>query len=237
MDNQTSLQRLIREAPWAKGFAETLIQKLAQQCTLKNHVAGGYVCRRSDIMQHWFGVVRGVVKISSDASSGKTASLAGITAGGWFGEGTLLKREPVKYDAIVLCDSQIACMPLALFDELLNTQNSFNRYLLIQLNERLGQMIGMLESERLQSNTARVARSLAQLFNPVLYPNTLPMIEVSQAELGYLCGLSRQRINQALQILQDQGILRVGYRQILIDNLSALQQAALEEDDPHQDKR
>ena len=39
-----------------------------------------------------------------------------------------------------------------------------------QLNERLGQFIAAREIDRLNNPDVRVARSLASLFNPVLYP-------------------------------------------------------------------
>ena len=72
-------------------------------------------------------------------------------------------------------------------------------YLIIQLNERLGQFIGMIENERMLDPDARIARCLAALFNPVLYPGTNRLLRISQEELGYLAGVSRQRANQGLK--------------------------------------
>jgi CRP/FNR family cyclic AMP-dependent transcriptional regulator len=43
-----------------------------------------------------------------------------------------------------------------------------------------------------------VARSLAALFNPVLYPGVGEVLRITQQELAYLVGLSRQRVNEAL---------------------------------------
>jgi hypothetical protein len=40
----------------------------------------------------------------------------------------------------------------------------------LQLNERLGQFIAMVEYDRLLAPDARVARCIAQLYNPLLYP-------------------------------------------------------------------
>jgi CRP-like cAMP-binding protein len=54
-------------------------------------------------------------------------------AGGWFGEGSLLKHEARRYDAIAIRDSQIALMPRATFDWLLASSIGFNGYLLRQL--------------------------------------------------------------------------------------------------------
>jgi DNA-binding GntR family transcriptional regulator len=37
------------------------------------------------------------------------------------------------------------------------------------------------------------------------------MLRITQQELGYLVGLSRQRVNQALRALQDAGVIRIEY--------------------------
>jgi CRP/FNR family cyclic AMP-dependent transcriptional regulator len=47
-------------------------------------------------------------------------------------------------------------------------------------------------------------------------------IEVSQEELGHLAGISRQRVNQALQTLEQARLLRVEYGAIVIEDLGGL---------------
>ncbi len=69
---------------------------------------------------------------------------------------------------------------------------------------------------------ARVARALASLYNPYLYPVTETRIQISQQELGYLSGVSRQRVNQALQVLEKSGMLRVEYGGISVLDLAGL---------------
>ena len=80
-----------------------------------------------------------------------------------------------------------------------------------QLNERLGQFIAAREIDRLTDPDARVARSLAALFHPVLYPGVGDLLRITQQELGYLVGLSRQRVNEALHALQARGLIRIEY--------------------------
>jgi CRP-like cAMP-binding protein len=97
------------------------------------------------------------------------------------------------------------------FQWLLDHSISFNRFLLLQLNERLGQFIGLLESQRLLDIDARVARCLASLFNHVLYPCLGHHLSISQADLGNLAGVSRQRGNGVLKALQGAGCLTEKY--------------------------
>lgn len=95
------------------------------------------------------GVVDGLLKMSNVSPEGKLATFAGMPAGAWFGEGTVLKNECRKYDVIALRDSRIACRPRATFTWLLDRSIAFDRFLLDHLNERLGQFIAMVEYDRL----------------------------------------------------------------------------------------
>ena len=109
---------------------------------------------------------------------------------------------------VALRESRVALMPRATFNALLDGSIAFNRFLLVQLNERLGQFIGQVEYDRLLDVEARVARCLAAMFNPHLYPATGAQLQISQEEIGYLSDLSRQRVNQALKSLEQAGLLR-----------------------------
>ena len=217
-----SLDDLLGLSPWLRQLDAPQRERVRSDLIERTVPAGAFVCRKGEAIEHWFGVVDGLVKISSVSADGKSVTFIGVPPGGWYGEGSLLKEEPRRYDAIALRDSRIALMPRATFQWLLDTSIPFNRHLLIQLNERLGQLIATLESDRLLGPDARVARCLAQMFNPLLYPELGPRLEISQAELGFLTGLSRQRVNQALQLLARRGLLTVEYGSITVLSLDAL---------------
>jgi CRP-like cAMP-binding protein len=183
---------------------------------------GGFVCRKGEVVDNWVGIIAGMVKMNNFSPSGKSVTFTGVPPGGWFGEGSLLKDERRRYDAMALRDSRIARMPAETFHWLLETSLPFTRFLLMQLNERLGQFIGMVEHERLLDPDTRVARSLASLFNTQLYPGSERLVQISQEEVGLLSGASRQRANQALQVLEREGLLRVDYGGIRILVLEGL---------------
>jgi CRP-like cAMP-binding protein len=177
---------------------------------------------KGEPVDYWMGIVSGLGKMASHWTTGKTTSLTGISTGGWFGEGSLLKKEPRRYDVMALRDTRVAFMNRNTFNWLLDHSIPFNRYMIAQLNERLGQFIGMMENERMLDTDARIARGLAALFNPVLYPGTNRLLQISQEELGYLAGVSRQRANQALKILEDNKLVRSEYGGINILDLEGL---------------
>ena len=96
-----------------------------------------------------------------------------------------------------------------------------------QLNERLAQFIAAREADRLNDPDARVARNLAALFNPVLFPGVGELLRITQQELAYLIGLSRQRVNEALRTLEGQGAIRVEYGGVRVTDLVALRAGGL----------
>ena len=160
--------------------------------------------------------------MASNWSTGKATSFVGLSTGAWFGEGSLIKDEPRRYDIVALRESRVAYLKRSRFHYLLDHSIAFNRFVLLQLNERLGQFIGMVEHERLLDSDARLARCLASMFNPLLYPGSRRELPISQEEIGLLAGMSRQRVNQALQRLERDGLLRADYGTLTILDLERL---------------
>ena len=217
-----SLESALRGSLWARSLPADLFDRVLAATVERNVPAGHYVCRKGEPVSHWIGIVEGLVKMASLSRSGKLTTFTGLPAGAWFGEGSLLKSEPRRYDVIALRESRVALMPRAMFDLLLDTSIAFNRFLLLQLNERLGQFIGQIEYDRLLDVDARVARCLAAMYNPYLYPSTGTDLAISQEEIGYLSGVSRQRVNQALKTLANSGLLRIEYGRVVVLDLAGL---------------
>ncbi|MEF8750954.1 MAG: Crp/Fnr family transcriptional regulator [Candidatus Accumulibacter necessarius] len=217
-----SLDDMLQASCWARQLSADELEQVRGDTVVRTVPAGQYVCMKGDAVEHWLGVVDGLVKMASNWSSGKTTSFVGLSSGGWFGEGSLMKDEPRRYDVIALRESRIAYMKRSRFQHLLDHSIPFNRFLLIQLNERLGQFIGMMEHERLLNTDARLARCLASMFHPLLYPGSSLELRISQEEIGLLAGISRQRVNQALHVLEQAGLVRVDYGTLTILDLDRL---------------
>lgn len=213
---------MLHRTSWAQSLSAGDFAR-ARQGTTERHVpSGGYICSKGDPVDHWYGVIEGLAKMSSDWVTGKTASFTGIAAGGWFGEGSMLKDETRRYDVVALRDTRVACMRHETFHWLLDNSIGFNRFIINQINERLGLFIGLLESERLLDVDARVARTVAALFHPVLQPETESRVAISQEEIGYLAGVSRQRVNKALKALEEAGFLSTEYGGVTVIDLEGL---------------
>ena len=211
--------------PWLKVLSPDHCAQAISELKVSDAMAGDYVCRVGRPVTYWFGVVEGLLKMSTDNAQGQTMTYTGMPPGGWFGEGTALKREAYRYNIQALRRSIVAGLPVDTFHWLLDHSIGFNRFVMNQLNERLGQFIAAREIDRMTNPNIRVARSLAALFNPVLYPGLGTVLRITQQELAYLVGLSRQRVNKALNTLAAQDAIRVEYGGLRVTNLQALRNA------------
>ena len=215
----------LKEIPWLNLLSPQERLEIVPQLVVSDPQTGDYVCRVGRPVTYWFGVISGLLKTSSDNESGQTMTFTGIPPGGWFGEGTALKREVYRYNIQALRPSLVAGMPLETFHWLIDHSLGFNRFIMQQLNERLGQFIAAREMDRMSNPELRLARHLAALFNPVLFSGVGEVLRITQQELAYLVGLSRQRVNEALRALESRQLIRVEYGGLRIIDLAGLRTA------------
>ena len=212
----------LAEIPWMRQLEPVERARAESDIVVSEAVPGDYICRVGRPVTYWFGLIDGLLKMSNDDSQGPVITFTGVAPGGWFGEGTVLKREAYRYDVQALRPSVVAGLSVATFHWLIDRSIDFNRFITQQLNERLGQFIAAREIDRMTDPDGRVARSLGALFHPVLYPGVGGLLRITQQELGYLVGLSRQRVNQALRALEREGVIGVEYGGVRVLDLERL---------------
>ena len=213
---------LQRIAAWSRELNQREIEVARAGIVEKSFGANEHIVVRGDQFDYWAGVVTGLVRMGIVSRHGKATTFTGLTAGAWFGEGSVLKNEARRYDLVALRDTRIAMMDRTTFFWLFENSVGFNRFLVGQLNERLGQFIALVECGRTLDATARLARSIASLFNPILYPDMTRHLDITQEEIGALTGISRQNANQCLKTLEKQGLLRLEYGGVTILDLERL---------------
>src|SRR5829696_8680457 len=77
--------------PWLNLLKEDEYRRVVDAIKVGDALAGDFVCRAGRPVTYWFGVVEGLLKMSSDNEEGHTMTFSGLPPGGWFGEGTVLK--------------------------------------------------------------------------------------------------------------------------------------------------
>jgi len=219
----SKLAQALAQAVWARGLTPEEKSRVERETYSRVYPKGGTVFRAGDASEHWIGVVDGLAKMTIVSAEGQATSFVAVGTGAWFGEGTVIRRGPRGYDGVVLRESELAFMPRATFMALLDRNITFARFIIDQLNERLRQFVGLAQRDRLLEPNARVALSLAALYNPLLSPGIESALVISQEEIAELSGLSRQRTNEALKSLETKGLVRVQRVGLTILDLEGLQ--------------
>lgn len=218
-----SASALRQLAPWAAQLSDAEREYARQGVTLRAFSQGSFICCQNQSFNFWACVSDGLLKLRTLSPEGKEVVLVGMHAGGWFGEGSVIRNEPRRYDAVALRDTTLALMDRPTFMRLFEDSPAFSHFLVHQINERLAQFMGLVEHDRMLSPTARVARGLASLLNQALYPEVGRELDITQEEVGLLAGVSRPVANQALKTLHNEGLLALGRGGIAIHDLERLQ--------------
>ena len=77
-------------AAWMPLLTPEQRARVEHDTSLQHVLAGTIIERRGEPSLAWLGVISGLIKISVGNADGKIASLTGVPAGGWVGEGSLL---------------------------------------------------------------------------------------------------------------------------------------------------
>ncbi|MDR7272655.1 CRP-like cAMP-binding protein [Pelomonas saccharophila] len=222
MPASQDLYSFIRTSPWGRTLAAGDLDLVLSAAMARTYLPGESVVSTGGEANYWVGIMDGLVVQKVVSEKGEETSLTAACSGTWFGEGTLMKQGRWRYDAVVQREARVALIPLHIFQWLLDSSLAFNQFVARLLNARLGHFMELLAIGRLPGIDARVAHTLASLFDPYLYPNRSNLLPFSQSEIGLLAGVSRQRANAALKQLEADGLIearRQGVRVIDVEGL------------------
>lgn len=218
------LETLLFASDWVQMLPSRLKDRVVADCHDRVYASRECVAHKGEPAASWIGVVDGLLKISTVTMGGRSMMFTAVPTGSWVGEGSVLKREPRRYDLTALRATRVIHVPRPTFMWLLETSAEFCRYVIDHLNERTGQFIAMMEVSRIADSAGRVAGAICNLFNPVLYPKAGPRLQISQEELGELAGLSRSTTNGAITRLKKLRLVHTEYGGLLVPDVNALRE-------------
>ncbi|MES2949971.1 MAG: Crp/Fnr family transcriptional regulator [Pseudomonadota bacterium] len=165
-----------------------------------------------------FGVVRGTLRVSVVAANGREAVIAMLEAGHWFGEVSLLVGQERVYDTYAVESTDMAVVAASDFHHLIATHPEVHMAFTKLVCQRLRQALVWIDDAILMPLPVRLAHRLLTLdaragSAVAAAPHVLG---VSQEDLAFMLGVSRQSVNRQLKIWEEQGVLRVDYRRIVL---------------------
>ncbi len=98
----------LADIPWLEALLPQERERALADLKVVQVNVGELLCRVGRPVTYWFGVIDGLLKMSNDTALGVPITLTGLPPGGWFGEGTVIKREQYRYNIQALRRSLVA---------------------------------------------------------------------------------------------------------------------------------
>jgi len=216
-----SLPEFLEKWQWYRALPAELQSLTLKTATERTTAAGEYIARTGEPSTHWYGVMRGFLQMYVITADGAETTLYCLREGEWGGEGSLLKKELRQYDLRSLTPAHICLLPAQTFETLRQSSIEFNHFLCELMNARMGEFVGMLAASRLLGPEMRVAKALLMLAEN--RGGEAHELSIPQHELALICGLSRQRVNMAISVFKQDGIVRIGaYKGLLVVHIPRL---------------
>jgi CRP/FNR family cyclic AMP-dependent transcriptional regulator len=208
-----------------RGLPKATLARIAALGLRRVYEKGALVFMRGDPGDSLCGVVSGRVRISTSVPGGKEVFLNIIDPGDCFGEIALLDGQPRTATATAMVRTELIVFQRDQFLALLSTEPQLAAHLIHLLCRRVRWTAQLMEDSALLSLPARIAKRLLSLarLRGADAPGGAIKLTLSQEELAQFLGVSRQVVNQHLQVLKAKGWIRSGRGHVTICNAQSLE--------------
>lgn len=174
-------------------------------------------------------VLRGRLRASIFADSGKEILLAYIQAGDIVGEMAVLDGGPRSASVTAEEPSDLLVIERSKLTPFLAQHGEVGLSLIVNLCRRMRNATEMLSEHSNLGVPQRLARSILRLaveMSPQGSEMRLRELKIRQADLGSYTGLARENVNRQLREWVEAGLIELGRGRLVIKDSTALQQIA-----------
>jgi CRP/FNR family cyclic AMP-dependent transcriptional regulator len=196
---------------------------LLAQASIRAYRSGETVFRRGDPGDGLYGVLVGRVAVIVESEAGKELILNTFGPGDFFGEIALLDGKGRTATAVVRESSRLLFLARSTFLPFIEERPRIAVRMIALLCERLRRTTDLVEDSAFLNVAARLAKQLLTLSTPGKGEEDVGIVQVSQAELAQMIGVSREAVSKQLSQWRRGGIVRLARGRIMIDGHAHLE--------------
>lgn len=204
---------------WAKNSALTprSAQALHSVGVLRNWREGQVLLSRGQTTAAALLLVKGRLRVSVTTPDGEEQLLRWMLPGEISGLSSVFAQTTHPADLVAAGPCQVLHIERSQLVDLISRDVVVAVDLLRILGLRINQLFDTLVDQSMHSLSQRVWAALERIakFNSVQVEDGV-LLRVSQSDLAQAATASRQRVNQQLRQFQEQGLIRLGYRNIVL---------------------
>jgi CRP/FNR family cyclic AMP-dependent transcriptional regulator len=221
-------RRLLGECILFRELGADERQALFARVHIRSYAAGETVFHMGSAGDSLMAVLSGSIRISVPSPEGKEIVLAILQPGEVFGEIALLDGKERTADAKAITECHLATLERREVLSFLDRQPSIWPKLVSVLCGRLRNTDQHIAELALLQLPTRLAKALLRFASLEDEPSGRPRLRVqlSQRELGNICGASRESVNKCLGAWQRRGIVQIDEGVVMVTNRTALDELA-----------
>lgn len=166
-------------------------------------------------------VVKGCVKLMRLNRNGEIAFALTVNAGQNYGDTVTLDRFERTHQAVAVGETEIDFLSADALNFILENEPKIVAALYRVAAHRLIAAVDMIDDMRMLKIEARLAKYILKMLEE---SEKSDRIECLQDELAKLLGVSSVTIAKGLRVLAGKGLIKTGYRHILVPNPERLQE-------------
>ncbi len=219
----TTASSILKTVPCFSGLGPEVLQELLASTRELSFVKGETILLEGESCPGMFVVKSGSVKLYRISSGGHEQIMRMAYPGGCFECAPLFDGGPNPVSAQTLEASKIIFIPIANFHSLMNSYPSIALQLMPVLAMRIRDLLNTVEDFSFRSVSSRLAKLLLQLGDRPDEASPVPASQpLTQHQLACVVGCSRQVLNNSLQELIREDIIKIENRRIIVLEPGAL---------------
>ena len=211
--------QLLRQVSIFSELPPETLADLARRVWQKQVEAGAVIVNQEEPGDQLFVIAEGKVKVVLYGETGREIILSILRTGDFFGEMSLLDRQPRSANVVAIEDSQLLGLDREAFQTHLAAHPTTALGILAEMSKRLrhaDEVIGNLALLDVYARVARTIRDLAQKQGEPVDGGLLIKERPTQQEIAGLIGTSRETVSRALNDFTRRGLLEMSGKQILV---------------------
>jgi CRP-like cAMP-binding protein len=199
------------------GLTDRSMQALMRIGVVRAWQTGQVVLSRGQSISTALLLIEGRLRVSVTTLEGEEQLLRWLLPGEISGLSSVFAESTYPADLVAAVPSQVLHIERAKLLDLIGQEATVAVDLLRILGLRINQLFDTLADQGMPTLEKRVWATLERFarFNSVKVPDGV-QLRVNQSDLAQAAMASRQRVNQQLRRFQENGLIRLGYRNIVL---------------------
>jgi len=218
-ESQRRNLRILAAGEWFGGLPTELQELIVRRSVVRTYGKGELIYIQDSMPKGLYASVEGRVRVVRTLPGGEERLLHVGEPPFWFGEFAVLTTTETLVSAIADTDVHLLVLPKVQFDLIAKDHPLLYKAITLLIAERYGALLRYLLAAHGSSPQERLRARLEEMMllqeraSATAGPVTL---NISQADLAVMIGVSRQTLNELLRRLQREGLVETSFRRIRV---------------------